>query len=418
MRAPGNPTWSTRLVLWHWLGARVALATAALLVALHPDEFVASPLTPTSLATAHVLVLGFVAVSITGAWHAVAPLALGIRHVTGKLDWWLFGTLVLVAAGVVSHMLLGTYSGVAWSAGLLALFLMARLPNWLLALAAGTAPRAIAVGASLAWCSLVLTVCLGGAIAVDRYAPFLPVEHGITLLGHAHLGLGGFASSMVVSLGLRLLPMLLPATPPRGMGPWVAVLLTAAGGLGMGLLVPFVPHMLPLCATLLGAGLLAFLLLVVGMLRRPKPAPRDRAYPDPALALAAFALLCLLATLVLGEGLAIGAWGGSPLTLAYGVLAVAGFLGSIVLGVGCYLLPLVGWFAAFQERPELPRPPRSVGSRPLAWTTVTGWCGGVVAMALAAGLTLPVLARGAACAWLLAAVADSANLLRGWQRRG
>lgn len=418
MITPGNPRWSTRLVLWHWLCARLALATAATLVVLRPDGFVASPLTPTSLATAHVLVLGFLAISITGAWHAVAPLVLGVRHTTGRLDWWLFATLALVAAGVVSHMLLGTYSGVAWSAGLLLLLLMLRLPNWLLGLAAGTAPPAIAIGAALAWCSFVLTVCLGGVVAVNRHTPFLPVAHGTILLGHAHLGLGGFAALMVVSLGLRLLPMLLPATPPQGMGPWVAVLLTAAGGLGMGLLVPFMPHMLPICATLLGGGLMAFLLLAVGMLRHRQPAPRDRARPDPVLALAGFALVALLVALVLGEGIAFGAFSGPAVTLTYGVVAVAGFLGSIVLGVGGYLLPLVGWFAAFRERPELPRPPRTVGSPALGWITVVGWCGGVVAMTLAAGLTLPGLARGAAIAWLIAALSDSVNLLRGWRRRG
>ncbi len=416
---PAPPSWSPRLVLAHALCARACLLGGLLLLAVRPDAPAGSFLHPLTLATAHLLVLGFVVVSVIGAFHLVAPLALAARRRTGKGDWAVLVTVLLVASGVVAHLALGTYGGVAWSAGLLVVALVLALPGWLLPLATSPAPLPTVLGTASAWLALLLTVCLGGALAVHRASPFLPADPLTALAGHAHLGIFGFAGTMLVALGLRLLPMFLPAEPPRGPLSWLAVLGTAAGGLGMGG-APFWPGLVGPCAGLLAVGLLAFLLAVVGMLRRRKPAPPDLPRPDPARAMILLGLLSLLAAAPLGLGFAFGT-ARPDQAVAYGALLVLGFLGAPILGFGWRLLPLLGWFAAWRDLPDEPiappTPPRQVGLLPLQWLTVLAWGVGLLLLALGCADSSAAMARLGALLLLLAAAADAGNLVVAWRRR-
>lgn len=418
---PSPPTWSPRLCLWHWLLARAALLFACALALRDPTGIAGSPFHPTALACAHLLVLGFVTTQIAGAFHVVAPLALRLHARAGWLDWTLLISILLAASGVASHMALGTYSGVAWSGGVLVAALLLRVPSWWMDLAVAPVPLPIRCGTALAWLALVLTACLGMALAIDRGAPFLPGGHQSALFGHAHLGIGGFALLMVVALGQRLLPMFLPAVPPSPVAAWGAVGGTAVGAFGLGLSMPFLPRHGPWFAVVLALGVAVFLGSAVRMVLVRKPRPADLPRPDPVAVLIVTALLCLGLALALGLLLAFGVVAAPGAQLAYGVLALLGCLGSLVLGLGSRLLPLAGWHAAWHDRERqptaAPTPPRQVGSLKLAWTTAVCWPLGVAVLASAA---LRGSGSGIAIGTILlamATLADTGNVLHGWRRR-
>jgi hypothetical protein len=153
------------------------------------------------------------------------------------------------------------------------------------------------------------------------------------------------------------------------------------------------------------------------------PLPRPPALPRPDWATwqthTAFVWL-LLATAL---GVLLSAGGEEPWPLAlgwtYGTLGLVGFLSQIVVGIQGRLLPLHGWYRAFEAGGMQP-PPRSahtLASPVLAkWIFLT-WLAAVPALAagLAAGITMLTAAGGAlllagVClnAWQLHTVATSA----------
>lgn len=393
------------------------LLVAAVAVALQPAALVGAPLDRHVLGTAHCITLGFVAVVAVGALHAALPLALRGALPATWLDWTLLVCLLLTALGVASHLWLQSYPGIVWSAGLLVLVLLLQLPRWLLALALSPAPAFLRAGVGLSLLNLLLTAVLGGAIAADRDHPLLPAGHLQALYAHAHLAGVGFAGCLVVAVGLRLLPMFLPAAAPRGSLPWLAVLGTGLGGTSFGLLGPLLPQALPWLSLPPAVGLATFLGLVLGMLRQPKPPPRDLPRPDPLRVLQLVAVLALLLAVALGLYLAFASAPAPAHRTLYGFTFLGGCLGSLILAMQLRLLPLCAWHAARRGLPDLqlPPPPNRSWSVPMAWAMVGLWCGGLAAGAVA--LLGDSLLYGRFAGLLLGggAVAAAANLRRSWK---
>lgn len=417
---PFSP-WSPRLCLWHWLLARAALVFACVLALRSPDGLVSSPFHPTTLACAHLVVLGFLATQVLGAFQLVAPLVLRVPLRAGWRAVVLLVAIALAASGVAAHMALGTYSGVAWSGGLLLAALVLVVPGWTYALAIAPAPAPIRAGAAVALLCLLLTACLGMALAADRTQAILPGGHLRALVGHAHLGSGGFVLLMVVSLGQRLLPIALPSTPPARWLCWLSVLAVAIGALGLGLSMPCAGWSAGVFAPVLALGVVAFLASVAVMVRRRQSAVRDGPRLAPARLLLATAVGSLALAVLLGLMLACDGVRGPGAMTTYGVLALLGGFGSLALALGFYLVPLAGWHAVRRAWPgpsgPLPRPPRLAAVRGLAWTTALAWPAGVCGLAIASWRGDPVLATAAIGALMVAVLADLAQVVATWRRR-
>jgi hypothetical protein len=347
------PTRSLMLIRWHQRTAQAALLAALGWTALRPEGLVSSPFHPDTLACVHLVTIGCLATAAVGGWHAFGALILGAPLPVRAVDWFLLAALPLTAAGVASHMALGTYSGVLWSAGIAVVALLLQMWRWLPGLRHGTAPLLLRLGAGLAWGNLLLACCLGAVIALDRDRAFLPAGHFIALAGHGHLGLVGFAGTLSAVIALRLLPTLLPATPIRGPLPWLAVLGLGLGGLLMGAVLPFAADGFAVAwlAVAGGAAFLCCWLLMLAGPRPPSPA-RDIAAPLLFCSWAAFTGAWLCAVLAL-----LGRLGGPAMLCTYGVLLLLGGFGSLLLGLRQRLLPaampsrqrtrltLAGWFS-------------------------------------------------------------------------
>lgn len=330
--------------------------------------------------------LGFLVPSMLGAFRAALAAVAG-PHAASP-DWRdvaLLASALTAASGVAAHMALGTYSGVAWSGGLLLATLLLRVPSWWLALAAANAPLSLRAGACLSWLALLLTVCLGMALAIDRGEPFLPAGHQQALFGHVHLGLGGFALLMLVSFGERLVPgFAFAAAPPRELAT-AQVALVAIGAFGLAATMPFVQSPGPwfgFCLFLSG------LLVLADLLRRCLqriPVAKARAGRGPEVLVLSVSGICLSVALALGMALLQGLADDPSLQLGYGAVLLVGTFGSIGLLLG-----------------PLPSPP--------CWWMAIAWTLGVVALLLAIGLREPRLVTAAV---LLLAFSVVIDLVRG-----
>lgn len=421
------PGFSPRLVLWHWLGARASLAFALALALRDPQGLLHSPFQPTPLACAHLVVLGFLVPSVLGGFHASRKLALRLPARGVALDAIVLATTLVVASGVASHMLLGTYSGVTWSGGLLVLALLLRVPTFCGDLLLADAPLPLRAGMAFSFVVLLLTVCLGIALAIDLTSPFLPAGHAQALVGHAHLGLFGFVFLVLAALGQRLLPMFVPAQPAPLPVQWATVALLAIGASGFGVTRPFVGDAFAWPAFALGLGAALFLLDVLRMLAFRKPSPRELPRASGFELLLVTALVSLLAALGLGGALASGLFDDPRLALAYGILLLLGFFGSAVLGVGSRLLPLCAWYEArariARAHPEvspeeLPSPtaPLVAGSQRTHRVVAAAWGLGTALLLTAVAAESDLLATIALGFAFVAVLGDTCWCLVAWRR--
>ena len=427
-----------RLVLWHWLGARLALLFACGLALTEPSGLAGSPFHPVTLACAHLFVLGFLVPSMLGAYHVVARSALAMPLRADWRDVTILVSALVVASGVASHMALGTYSGVAWSGALLLTALLLRVPSWWLELKGLRAPLPMRVGIGLSWLALLSTIGLGMALAIDRGAPFLPLGHQQALFGHLHLGLGGFALCLAVSLDRWLLPMLRSSPAVLDAGVVCAV---ALGAFGLAATRTFGPEPGSFAGFCLGFGVLLFLFgrllsLVLRWLVPVSPTldrlvqhalPGDK----PARLLHLVAMLSLGGTLAIGLLLSQGKSDAPALQLSYGVLAMLGYFGSMVFGFGVRLPPRAPWtdgrselgsqalsagdgMAPNEGAPGQPRHTTAVLVLP--WITAIGWCCGTALLLVAIATGSAPLVAVSFVALGIAVVADSVTLLAAWRR--
>ena len=117
---------------------------------------------------------------------------------------------------MVAHFWIEEFGGMAWSAGTAATGIPYVMVRLLAALAQSPTPREVALHIQLAAVNLLGAATAGLLLACDKVYHFLPGYVLSNVFAHAHLAGVGWATMMVVGVGYRLLPMVLPAEPPRG----------------------------------------------------------------------------------------------------------------------------------------------------------------------------------------------------------
>jgi hypothetical protein len=261
---------------------------------------------------------------------------------------------------------------------------------------------------------------MGVLLGFDKVYRFLPGFVLANVVAHAHLAAVGWAAMMVVGIGYRMLPMVLPARMPAGRTPYASAILLETGALGLFATLVCRSAWSALFAAAAAAGFIAFAAHVAVMLRHRLPRPRGLPAVDYAMRHAFLAFASLAVTVVLGATLALRE--PSELTmraaLAYGVFGLVGFLAQMVAGMQTRLLPLLAWFTAAHRAatPDLMPSMAAMTAQPLAGTAWGLWFWGVPA--LAAGFffnAIPLLTAGAAALAVAAAIgAIQAGRLAGY----
>jgi hypothetical protein len=398
-----------------WFGfAHGSLLLAALLVALDAELLAATFYHPRLLAAVHLLTLGWISGSILGALHLVPAMALRTRLPRHRGDLVACATFATGTVAMVASFWFWRPAGIA-AGGAVAIAGAAWVAARVLP-ALWRAPAARAAGAAFAtaFAGLFLTALLGMAAALLRERPDLAVGAFAMLFAHAHLGALGWALPIVIGAGYRLVPMLLPSAMPSPRRS-LAALLTSAGApllLAGGLLASSAP----LAAAGATAALAAVLLILrdaAWMLRHRRLRPPARPRPDLPLAHAAAALLSLVAALGCGVLLLAG-HAPTGLRAAYGILALVGFFGQLIAGVGPRLVAWLCWLHAYAGSGfrQIPPTPYALVPRGTQALATTGWLAAVPALAVGAATGRAWLVRAGSLALAIAVSAGAAGLLR------
>jgi hypothetical protein len=395
--APGIP-------LLYFAYAHGCLALAFGILLARPDLPGGMVYHPRMIAVVHLVTLGWISGSILGAFYIVAPLVLRMPLRPGWRDRAAFGSFALGASGIIAHFWIGEYSGMVWSAVLVAAAVLhVALRAWR-GLRHAPVPGAVTLHVSLAFANMLLASVFGMVIGLNRLYGWWPWSPMSAAFGHAHLAAVGWALMMVAGLSYRLVPMIVPAEMPAGRTLAISAVLMEVGVLWLAIALPAGSAWTPVAALVIVAGIASFIIRIRRTIARKRPAPPALPRPDWATwqTHTAFGWL-LVAT---GTGLTLTlpidpAWIGT-LRWIYGTAGLAGFLAQIVLGIQGRLLPLYGWYRLMEQGGLQPpdRAAHSLASHGLSKGILICWALGVplltaglatdvrVAIAIASGVLL------------------------------
>jgi len=415
MNGPSASTLPPRLLpLLYFAPAHAALALAFAALAIDPYGFAGFYYHARMLAVVHLVTLGWITASILGAMYLVAPIAL---RTTLPARWPDYAAAALVWIGLIGMVALfwiGEFRGTAWSGATVAAGVL-----WAGARMIGPLSRAPIQGAVrlhlvLAFLNFAGASAMGVLLGVNKVHPLLPGPMLSHVFAHAHLAAVGWASLMVVGVGYRLLPMVLPARMPSGHTLYASAILIEAGVAGFFVTLVRGGSSSWLFAWVTVAGLAVFLLHVVWMLRHPRSRPPAIVTPDPAVLHATTAFVSLVCACGLGIWLAVA--NVSEITLrvatAYGVFGVVGFLAQMVVAMEGRLLPLYAWYWAFANTgwrgPILS--PHDMPWRTGQYAGFALWAMAVPALVVGLAFNGATLVRASAACLLAATILDSVQL--------
>lgn len=304
---------------------------------------------PALLGLVHLCVLGWLMPIAIGALHELVPFVFERRVGSERAAWGAFAMYVVGAVGFIAQMWVlrvGWLLAVAGTSVAVALWIYAlNFFATILSSKAKGSLTAINIAASLVY--LLAAVTLGAALAWNLCFPYLPGDHLALLRAHAHVAGLGFFGLLIMGVAYRLLEMFLLSHGASERAGFVAFVAINAALLM--LIATFVlddAHRLLVPAAVAAAiGIVAFLAQVSAIVMR-----RMQRKIDVALGHTATSFLYLATALWTGIGVAFLPTG-SPLhdrmTLAYGLLFVPGFIGTIVIGQLYKIVPFLVWLHRF-----------------------------------------------------------------------
>jgi hypothetical protein len=333
------------------------------------------------VALVHLVTLAWISGSILGAFYIVAPLALGMPLRVGRADWAAYAAFIVGTTGMVTHFWIGEYQGMVWSA-----VLVIGAIGWLAYRAVRALPAApvqpgVKLHILLAFANVVAAGIIGVWLGLGRSGVGSTMSPAAGAFAHAHVAAVGWALMMVVGLGYRLLPMILPAKPPDGRGLARSAVLIECG-LVVVVFSLFHTHRALLAGVLIiMVGLAQFVRNVRRMVANRLPRPPALPARDWSAWQVHGAMLWLAVAVVLGLTLSILPAGVVHVRVAwvYGVAGLLGGLSQIVVGMQGRLVPLYAYYRAMAARDGAPpdRSAHSLLSVPFARTIFLLWTIGV-----------------------------------------
>lgn len=408
----GPPAWVPLAFLaqataWLWLAALAATGIAT-------DLAAGLMATPRTFATTHLFTLGVLGAGTLGALHQFIPVVTGagLRH--PRAAAWAFwvhaaGVTTLVAA-------MWWWSPGAQLAAWGLLFLAVGLGSWNILPARRRARQNgyVAGFVSLAHSALGFGMLIALVRIGDGMGWWTTWREG-QLLAHFHLGWLGYGTLTIAGIGSKMLPAFLglaehadsQAAPPayRRIG-W----LLSLGLVGLAIGAPFRLAWLTWTGVvLLAAGVAIHLTVLLGYFQRRKPGPMD-----PAVAAIGAAVLCYAAAWGLGIVAVLVRPVPARLWTAYGLVAVAGWLVLMIVGVMHRIGPRL--MSAFLARRggglTIAQRGGQVLQVRLAWGSVTALAMGIAIMASGILAGSGAVARGGSVVYLIGATLLAAQTLR------
>ena len=304
----------------------------------------------------------------------------------------------------------------AWSAAMVVLALAQIAVKVLRQLSRASIPLAVRLHIGLACLNFVVAGVLDVLLGVDRDIDVVPGETIATVYAHAHLAGLGWATLMVIGVGYRLLPMVLPSAMPEGLRVIASLALLQLGVMGVCATLLMAGEAGPSWAVFAVAGIVTFLSGVVWMRRHPRPSPAARPRPAWGVWHAIQSLVYLLVTSVIGIMLVFmpaTTWT-ARLAMLYGIVALVGFLSQVVIGLEHRILPLFQWQTRFKASgfADQPPSPHTMGSQSLRAAVFGLWTVGVPVFAMGMALEYVTVVGVGGWAILAAITLHTVNTVR------
>ena len=394
-----------RLPLYYFAAAHAALILALLALALDPRGAAGFFYHARMLAIVHLVTLGWITTSILGSLYLVGPIALGIAMPVTRLDYTAFAIVVIGITGMVTHFWMASYSGMAWAAGTATVGILIVVSRTAWRLRASPMPPGVLLHIRLASLNIAIAATMGVLLGIDKVTHVLPGFVLTNVFAHAHMAAIGWATMMVVGVGYRLIPMVLPAQPPTGRSLFISAILLETGVLGLLIGLLRQSSLTRLFGAVVVCGLAAFAAHVGWMLRHRLRRPAAAPAIDFTHVHAVMGGVWLLCSIGLGLFLLRQPMSDALLraALAYGVCGLLGFLAQMVVAMQTRLLPPFRWYHLYadSEYRTVPPSPWTMRDRPLQWMACVAWAVGVPAIAL--GLSQDGVGLLATGAWTLLA---------------
>ena len=344
-------------------GAGWLVAEPSLLTSYHYNQEI--------IALTHLFVLGWLCTTAMGAIYQLVPVALETKLYSERLARWQFILHLIGFSGMVwmfnkwDMKQVGHFGTVmALSIGLFAFNIirtLLRVPKWNVV--------GLAVVSSLFWLSITVTAGLSIAAAKCTYESTngLAVEPGIksaltglrrvaefmshfdsvsTMHAHAHLGMVGFFTILIVGISYKLLPMFLLGeiqNRHRAMG---SVILLNTGLVGSFVSILLGSPWKTVFALIVITALCLYGSEVVAILRSRTRRSLDGGGKSFLTAVAMLIPLTVLAAILSWPGLPSNGFTGQLENL-YGFLGIVGFVTFALLGMLTKIIPFLVWFHTY-----------------------------------------------------------------------
>jgi len=239
---------------------------------------------------------------------------------------------------------------------------------------------------------LAVTVALGLVMALNFRFGFLGPATVRVLAIHAHLGVMGWLTLLIVGVSYQLVPMFGLA---HGFSERPARMVLLLLNLGLLLLAGTMAAGGPrfaeaLAAFLILAGVVLYVIDMGRIIHR-----RVRRQMDISLRYMLSSLAYLVTGAGVGTGLLFGLWPTGRASILYGYLVIAGWVGLVVIGMAHKIVPFLAWHVRFGARlgkEQVPLPNDLLSER-LGLTVWGLWNIGVLGTALGIGAAWPLLAQ-------------------------
>lgn len=392
---------SRTLVFLYVTTAHISLALAFAVTGWNPQAVAGFFYHSRMVAIVHLITIGWIAMSILGMLYVVLPMTFGVAFRARRGDYAAYALAVIGLIGMVAHFWLVEFRGMAWSAATAAAGIAHVVVRLATSLRSANAPGGVKLHLYFASLNIFGAMTLGVLLGFDKVHQFLPGYALSNVFAHAHLAAIGWVCMMVIGVGYRLLPMVIPAASPTGPTIYISAILMETGIAGLFVSLLLRSTLAPLFAGLIVAGFAAAGGHFIWMLKRRRtPAPHNNRRGF-AIALIATAGVWLLCACVGGVILTAAPMTDTTLraALVYGVLGLVGFLAQIIVGFELHILPTAAAYWALERSGGV-----AVGSQRAAnelhrSIVYCGWLAGVPALGAGLFFNVPiVLATGA---WLL-----------------
>jgi cbb3-type cytochrome oxidase subunit 1 len=342
---------STALPLAFMITGLLALFTAAGWLIAQPQILATYHYNTNAIAITHLFVLGWLCTIVMGSMYQLVPVALEAKLFSERLAKVQFAFHVAGFVGMVLAFHVWNMKWVGWFGSLFAtgicLFIynivrtLLRIPKW------NTVAASIA--SSIGWILFGITAGLFITAGKTGHGSQIFSSNPIGAMhAHAHLGVLGFFTMLIVGVSYKLIPMFTLSevqNPRRAAG---SIILLNVGLAGSFISVLMQLSLKPVFALIIIAGLALYGIETMAILRVRKRPVLDWGMKYFLTAIATLAPLSVLALVLSWPQLPSNDFTGQ-LENAYGFASFIGFISLAVIGMLYKIIPFLIWFGTYSQ---------------------------------------------------------------------